>query len=574
MQKKYQATVPIWQLKKPVSQSVVAQFPEYPKAITQLLANRGLRDDQAIARFLSPSYTEDLHDPLLLSGLAGAADRLSQAIAAQQRIVVHGDYDADGITAAALLSEVLTQLGGTVSVFLPNRYQEGYGVAAATLRRLQREGAELVVTVDCGISNGEAIAESEAAGLPVIVTDHHLPPRKLPQCVAVVNPNLPRDPYPNKSLTGVGVAFKLAQQLLRQGTLSQRQQEATEKWLLDLVAIGTIADLAALTGENRALVRYGLTVLARCRRPGLAALMRVAGINRPTAQSIGFGLAPRLNAAGRLGDPSVALALVQAKDQPTAEALAAELQQLNQQRQTLTGEALEAARSQLGPVGDERRALVVDGTWSSGLAGLVAGRLVEEYHRPALVVERGKQVSVGSARSIAALNIVEALAAQKSLLSKFGGHAGAAGFSLPTEKLAAFRAAIERYASQHISAEDLVPTLAVEAVIEPDELSFSLLEFLEQFEPFGVDNPQPLLLLRRVTVTQRSSVGSRGEHLKLQVALENGHHLPAVCFRHEDRLRHTVRRGDLLDLVGYPVSNSFRNQQTLEWHVSDLRPSQ
>lgn len=566
------ATGARWRLGELAPPAFISQFPEHPPAISQLLYNRNLRDDDAVAAFLQPVYTRDLHDPYALSGMEQAVRTVSEAIKAGERLVVHGDYDADGITAAALLCTVLASLGADVHAFIPDRYTDGYGLSAQTLHRLHQEGAKLVVSVDCGISSAAAIAKARQAGLKVVVTDHHVPPRVLPDAEAVVNPHLPGDQYPNKALTGVGVAFKVAQALLSASNLSPREQEAAQKWLLDLVALGTVADLASLTGENRALVKYGLTVLRKTRRPGLKALMRVAGIDPVTcdSQTIGYALAPRLNAAGRITHAKHALDLLLSVDEEEAARLAVELNDLNTRRQDVTMTAVEEAKRRLGAITDDDRIIVLDGEWISGIVGLVAGRLTQEYSRPSLVIERGPKVSRGSARSIPALNILETLAAHKAFLSTYGGHAGAAGFSLPTEKLADFREALTAFARQSLSAADIHPELFIDAELAPQDVTWETLEQLQQFEPFGAGNRKPLLLLRRVKVSGRETVGKDKTHLKLRLELPDGNVLQAIAFglAHAEAL---CTPGADIDLVGTPVANSFNNTQSLEWHVNDFR---
>lgn len=570
--KKRSATDTYWKLLAPPPKRFAEQFPEYPAVVRQLLYNRGLTDAKAIGRFLSPSYVEALHDPFLLTDLDRGVKAVLEAIRNGERIVIHGDYDADGLTATSVLEDVLRHLGADVRAFVPSRYVEGYGVATSTLRRLHQEGAGLVITVDCGISSAAAIAAARADGLKVVVTDHHQPPAKLPVAEAVIDPHRPGDPYPNKHLAGVGVAFKLAQGLLAKSPLEPRRREAIEKWVLDLVALGTVADLMPLTGENRALVKYGLLVLQRARRPGLRALMRVAGIDPVTcdASRIGFGLAPRLNAAGRLTHATYALELLLTRDAGRAEAAARHLNELNAKRQAVTAEAVAEAKERLGPLTDEDRIIVLDGKWLSGIVGLVAGRLTQEFNRPALVIERGTDVARGSARSIPAFNIVEALAAHKTFLTTYGGHAGAAGFSLDSARLDEFREALRGFAGSKLTAEDLRRELTVEAELAPAELSFDTIELLEQFEPFGIDNPKPEFLLRDASVESVQTVGQDGSHLKLLLTLPDGRPLTALAFGMADHVS-AVGQGRQLDLVGHPVTNVFRTTKSVEWHVTDFR---
>ncbi len=562
----------VWKIAEPAPAELFARFPEYPRPIVQLFHNRGLSTDEEIDRFLHPEYMRDLHDPFALGGMRAAVETIRAAIAAGEPIVVHGDYDADGLTAAALLHDVLKRLGARVSVFIPSRYKEGYGVARQTLERLRAAGAALVVTVDCGISDAAAIAAARRDGLKVVVTDHHVPPAVIPNAEAVVNPNLPNDPYPNKALTGVGVAFKVAQALLASSDLDAAAVERTEKWLLDLVAIGTVADMAELRGENRALVKFGLAVLGKTRRPGLQQLLRTAGVAAGPlgSETIGYALAPRLNAPGRVGHARTALELLLADSETAALESAAALERLNQERQRLTLSAVADVREQLGALTERDRIIFLDGAWKSGVVGLIAGRLVREFSRPAVVVERGASVSRGSVRSVPGWHVAEALQAHGELLESHGGHAQAGGFTVATAKLDSFRERLTAFARETVTVESLRPEVAIESELAGAELDWDLFEHLDALEPFGVGNPRPDFLLRRGTVEDSAIVGQDRSHLKLVVARPDGPRLTALAFGMADRAG-SVRVGRAIDLAGRPVINRFNGSQTMEWHVTDLR---
>lgn len=562
----------VWKVAEPAPAERFVRFPEYPRPIVQLFHNRGLSTDEAIDRFLYPEYTRDLHDPFRLGGMRAAVATIRAAIAANEPIVIHGDYDADGLTAAALLHDVLQRLSAHVSVFIPSRYEEGYGVARQTLKRLQAAGAALVVTVDCGISDAPAIAAARRAGLKVVVTDHHVPPAALPPAEAVVNPNLPDDPYPNKALTGVGVAFKLAQALLATSDLDAAAVERIEKWLLDLVAIGTVADLAELCGENRALVKFGLAVLAKTRRPGLRQLLRTAGVAAGPlgSETIGYALAPRLNAPGRLGHARVALNLLLADTEAAARESAAALERLNQERQRQTASAVTEVRERLTTLTERDRIIFLDGAWKSGVVGLIAGRLVREFSRPAVVVERGASVSRGSVRSVPGFHVAEALRAHGELLKSHGGHAQAGGFTVATAKLDVFRERLTAFARETVAVETLRPAVTIESEITGAELDWDLFEHLAALEPFGAGNPRPDFLLRRSTIEDVTIVGGDGAHLKFVITPPAGPRLTALAFGMADRAG-SIRPGQHLDLAGRPVVNQFNGQKTMEWHVTDFR---
>lgn len=560
-----------WKLAPTAPPEFLATFPEHPRIISQLLFNRGITTDAAASEFLNPVYTRDLHDPNVLGGIPEAVKTITEAISSKQKITIHGDYDADGVTSTALLLDALTQLGANVDTFIPDRYVDGYGVSKSTLLKLREQGTHLVITVDCGISSAGPIATARAQGLQVVVTDHHTPPSDLPKGEAVINPHLPGDPYPNKALTGVGVAFKLAQALIATTKWPPERQEAAEKWLLDLVAIGTVADVASLTDENRTLVKFGLVVLNKTRRPGLRHLIELAGCaGAVDTGRVGFAIAPRLNAAGRLTHAGTALELLTTNDTARAAALAAELNTLNDDRRSLTETAYLEAKQQLRNVTNDHRILVVDGDWKSGIVGLLAGRLTEEYSRPVLAIERGPETARGSARSIEGFNITETLAAHAHLLDTYGGHAGAAGFSLSSTDVPKLRKALQAFALTALRSGDLIPIRRLEAEIKPSELTLDLVKHIGDFAPFGVDNPEPEFLLKDATVRTSRCVGDENRHLKLELDLPDGRTLPAIAFGCGDQLD-AVRRSRTIDLAGYPTANTFGTSTNLEWHVRDFR---
>jgi single-stranded-DNA-specific exonuclease len=540
--------------------------------VAQLLLNRGITDPREAKAFLEPDYNHALDDPGGLKDLTVAADTVRDAIKAGEAIVVHGDYDADGLTATAVLFDVISRLGGSVTTFIPDRYQDGYGVTAETLEKLRKQGAGLVVTVDCGISCATEISEGRRSGLKVVVTDHHEPPPRIPEAEAVVNPKRPGDDYPNKELTGVGVAFKLAQALLAGSDLDQRGREAAEKWLLDLVAIGTVADLADLRGENRTLVYFGLTVLRKSPRPGLQALLTAAGIPQEnvTAGTLGYTIAPRLNAAGRLGGADDALALLLAKDPAEAKRLADVLEDRNRERRELTETAVTDAREQLGRVADDQAIVIVEGPWKSGIAGLIAGRLSQTYGRPALVLGREGERYIGSARSTAGFHITDALRAHEELLEKFGGHAQAAGLTVAADKLTRFKAALQAFAGKHLGPDDYVAVRDVDLEVRAEEVTEELCRALDRLEPHGRGNPRPCLLLKGVTVERVSTVGADGTHLKKTLRLPDGRSVSAIAFGDGERAAEAAP-GTIVDIIGRPMINEWNGRTSLEWRLDDFR---
>lgn len=543
---------------------------DLPEPLPAILAQRG-QTVETIGEFLSPTYPASLLDPFLLRGMAGGVQEVHRTLKAGDRIGIHGDYDADGLTATALMADLLHRLGQSPELIVPDRYQDGYGISSGTTARVRESGVKLLITVDCGISNAREIAELRQDGVRVIITDHHQPPTTLPDAEAVINPQLPDDSYPNKNLAGVGVAFKLAQAVLATSELGEPEREKTEKWLLDLVAIGTVADLMPLRGENRALVNYGLAVLRHGRRPGLAALAEVAGVALPeaTAQTIGYRLAPRLNAAGRMHSPMAALETLTASDEATARDGAVRLAEANTARQSATTEAVEAVLESVGEPGADQRIIMAEGPWKSGIVGLVAGKLAGRYHRPALVIEVTGDEARGSARSIPGFDITAAIRSQAELLTTYGGHAAAGGFSLPAANLPAFREGLEAYAATRLSTADLVPELMIDARLTPAQVTPDLVAGLTRLEPCGNGNPAPLFLVSG-RLTAARTVGQDATHLRLDLELPGGRRLAAIGFGLGE-LQSDLAAGQSVELAGRPVINRFNGSEQVEWQVEDAR---
>ncbi len=429
-----------WELLDPAPPSFRASLRDHSPIVATLLYQRDLRDPQQIESFFSRDYKGGIHDPFLLKGMDAAAGRLAQAISEGEPIAVYGDFDTDGVTAVALLMQAISAMGGDIRPYIPHRLSEGYGLNTEAIDRLVSEGVRVLVTVDCGISNAREVAHARAAGLDVIVTDHHTPPTTLPDALAIVNPKQPGCEYPFKQLVGVGIAYKLVQALVRLGLrLPLRSRD-----LLDVVALGTVTDMGPLWGENRVLVRAGLEAINMTERPGLKALIVAAGLapGKVRSSDISFMLGPRLNAAGRLDDARLAYQLLLADDFASAQQIAADLNAANRRRQEMTKEAQQAALAQIRALGkDSNRITILDGDYPAGLVGLVSAKLVEELARPVLLLERGEETSRGSARSVPGFNIIEALTACDDLFVRYGGHSAAAGFTIANAEPARARGA-------------------------------------------------------------------------------------------------------------------------------------
>jgi single-stranded-DNA-specific exonuclease len=497
---------------------------------------------------------------------------LRQAIRSGEKIAVYGDFDADGVCATAVLVETLQALGADAHPYIPHRVDEGYGLNLDALRKLYRNGVRLVVTVDCGIRSVAEVAAAQR-GLDLIVTDHHSVGSELPPAVATINPKLPESTYPFQDLAGVGVAFKLAQALLLACRRMGKQPSLVEDELMDLVALGTVADIVPLLGENRDLVRLGLKHLNDPQRPGLKALMVKAGV-RPgeiTATTIGYVLGPRLNAAGRLADAMTSYRLLTTRDPGEAEQLAAKLDETNRQRQKLTEETLEQARAQVLAEGTDVPLLFAAGeNFLPGIVGLVAGRLTEELYRPAVVVEVGEKQSRGSCRSIPDFHITAALDRCRDLLVRHGGHAAAAGFTVENSNLESLRDCLRSIAAEELAGKELIPTLAIDAEVALSEMDWATRSLLDQMEPCGNENPVPLFLSRGVIVRSCRPVGTDARHLRL--VLSDGRVVwDAIAF-HQG-----IPEGGMperIDVVYSLEAQEWNGEKRLQLVVEDFRPAE
>ena len=488
-----------------------------------VLVRRGYGDPQDARRFLEAELPG--HDPFLLGGMATAVERIRLAVAQGTRICVHGDYDVDGICATALAVLLLRELGGEVAWHLPSRFEEGYGVSSETLARLVDEGVGLVVTVDCGITAVDEIAEARARGLEVVVTDHHRPGGTLPDCPVV---STRPSSYPFPELCGTGVVYKLGEALLGADHPTLRRS-------LDLVALATVADVVPLVDENRALASAGLRALACTRRPGLQALMRNARVDPATvdAGAVGFRLAPRINAAGRLCRPDIALELILTEDGEQAQQLALELEGLNRDRQAVEDRILREATGLVESLSERerrRRGYVLwREDWHEGVIGIVASRLVERFHRPVVLVTASHDRWKGSGRSVARFDLHAALGACSEHLERFGGHRAAAGLSIDEDRLEAFAEAFAAHADALLAEEDLQTPTVVDAVVSSEDLTLDVAQELDRLAPFGLGNPDVTLLLPGAQVVSPSLVGD-GKHLRFRVRQQRRDAGSAIAF--------------------------------------------
>lgn len=543
--------------------------------VAEVLLRRGCSGAEQAERFLRPRLS-DLSDPGQLPDMAPAADRVARALRTGERITVFGDYDVDGISAAALLSRTLRALGGRVETFLPHREDDGYGLHAATLDRcLKAQRPDLLITVDCGTGSVEAVRNASARGVDVVVTDHHNVPDELAPAVAVVNPKRGSSDAPWSALCGTGVAFKLCHALVKAGraTGSSAAVDLDLRESLGLVALGTVADVVPLTGENRTLVRHGLAALQETEHPGLAALKQVASVSgRLDTYHVGFMLAPRLNAAGRLGTAEKALELLTTGDSARASALAGELDRANQERRRIESEAFESAILQVDPEFDPDRdyALVVYGRdWHPGVIGIVASRLLSRYRRPVIVVTTQKDGRTrGSCRSLEGFHLVEALDRCSDLLLRHGGHALAAGIEIEESRIPAFRERFAGIAADRLRGTDLDPVQPVDGWLRLADLDDAFVDAMDLLRPFGAGNPEPVWATAGLKVFgQARVVGER--HLALTF-LEGLDRREAIGFRLGDR---ELPPGPL-DAAYTVQRKEWRGRTSIQMVLQDFRPSE
>ncbi|WP_270774638.1 single-stranded-DNA-specific exonuclease RecJ [Streptococcus anginosus] len=480
-------------------------------SVANLVYQRGIQTEETLRDFLEPSL-DQLHDPYELHDMDKAVTRIRQAIENYEQILIYGDYDADGMTSASIVKEALEQLGAECQVYLPNRFTDGYGPNASVYKYfIENQGISLIITVDNGVAGHEAIELAQSMGVDVIVTDHHSMPEVLPDAYAIIHPEHPEAEYPFKHLAGCGVAFKLATVLL----------EEVQVELLDLVAIGTIADMVSLTGENRILVKYGLSVLKNTQRIGLQELFKIAGIQSDelNEETVGFQIAPRLNALGRLDDPNPAIELLTGFDEEEARDIALMINQKNEERKEIVQKIYDEAKTMVD-LNKPVQVLAGEG-WNPGVLGIVAGRLLEELHQPVIVLNIENDLAKGSARSIEAVDIFEALDPHRDLFVAFGGHAGAAGMTLEASKLEALSQVLVAYIEDNQVDLSTKNELFLDEELSLPDLTLETLKNFEKLAPFGMDNKKPVFYLKDFKVENARTMGAGNTHLKLKISQAN-----------------------------------------------------
>ncbi|MBI5838468.1 MAG: single-stranded-DNA-specific exonuclease RecJ [Chloroflexi bacterium] len=566
-----------WLIPPPITPEADSNLAAFPSLLKQILFNRGYATDAEARAFLKAAADFNT-DPLQMKGMCEAVERIRFAIEHREPIAIYGDYDVDGVTATALLVQTLRGLDADVRGYIPNRFEEGYGLNKDALDSLKADGVKLVITVDCGIRSPDEALHARTIGLDLVISDHHHPAEgDLPPALAVINPKQHGDPYPDKDLAGVGIAYKIAEALLngeKRETSNEKQGNSslvTLNSLLDLVALGTVADLAPLVGENRVLVRRGLRQMRETTRQGLFSLAAVAELtlSKVTAMNIGFMLGPRLNAAGRLKEALAAFELLTTNDVFVAGQLAQQLDMQNRERQRITREMQSQAEAMaLADDPDAYLLFAAHENFNSGVVGLAASRLTETYYRPAIVAARGPEETRGSCRSIPEFHITDALDQCADLLVRHGGHAAAAGFTVRNENLSELVARLKALAKEKLAETDLRPTVTADAEVSLTQIRPELIKHLSYLEPTGYGNPDAAFVARNVKVKSSRTVGADAKHLKLSLEDENGYAHDAIGFRLGHWQKNMPPRVDILFTY---EPNEYNGRTSYQLNLKDIK---
>jgi len=557
-----------WVIQPKITPQADAALEKFPPILKQILFNRGYGTDADARTFLKALPDTDT-DPFQLTGMKIAVERIRGALENNEPIAIYGDYDVDGVTSTALLVQVLEAYGANVRGYIPNRFDEGYGLNLDALDNLKEAGVRLVITVDCGIRSPDEVLHAQTIGLDLIISDHHHPDgTNLPPALAVINPKQHNDPYPDKELAGVGIAYKIAEALYSTRRPAGNFQLTD---LLDLVALGTVADLAPLVGENRVLVRRGIRQIHETKRQGLFSLAGVANtkIDKINAGNIGFMLGPRLNASGRLESALASFELLTTSDIMRAGQLAQQLEVQNRQRQSIT-RSMQQRAEEIAMSEDPEAFLLFAAheEFNPGVVGLAASRLTETYYRPAVVAAKGPDETRGSCRSIPEFHITDALDLCKDLLVRHGGHAAAAGFTVRNESLTELVTRLKEIARDRLEGRDLRQTLTADLEVAVEELNFEVLEHLSYLEPTGYGNPEAVFVARNVKVKSSRTVGSEGRHLKLSLEDSTGAVFDCIGFRMGDR-RETLP--EHIDVMFTLEANEWNGRTTLQLNLKDVK---
>ena len=556
--------------------------------LRSLLFQRGIRTKDDIDEFLNPRYENSAYDPFQFLEMKKAVERLRKAAELNERIIIYGDYDVDGVASSILMLETLETLykkiclptrqddkRASVGVYLPHREDEGYGLNPKAVSYIKEHGAALLITCDCGSGNKDELSDLQKAGIDVIILDHHVAPLERPPSFAFINPKFKNERYPYRDLSAGGVVFKVIQALRKLDYIS----ESFEKWSLDLVALSTVADMMPLLKENRTLVKWGLMVLNKTRRVGMQALIRSSRIQKIlTTYDISYALAPRINSAGRLDHANVAFDLLRQTNKESAEHEAMNLNQTNEARQKLTEKILEEAKRQIQEQYERHdRTLLAynlnQKTWPMGVLGLVAGKIAKEYYRPVFVIAQTNHGISGSGRSIPAFDLTALLDSVRDLLEKYGGHPQACGFTLknmddPEATIQLFKSRIEEYGKQYLKESDLLPTITISSELAFSDITLEFIEDLERLEPYGQENTKPLFLTRNVQVLSSRTMGKKNNHCKLLVSAHGARH-EAVVFCAKDHIKE-ITSGDFCDIIYNLEQNEWNGETRIQLMIREL----
>ncbi len=546
---------------------------KYHPITLALLHDRGFVDETSIERFFRPDYDRDLHDPFLFASMRKVVDRMKIALAAGERIGIFGDYDADGVTSSVLLRTALERLGFPVTVYIPHKEKEGHGVHQNALNAFQRAGVTVMFTVDCGMTNIAEVAEANRLGMDVIIIDHHHVPAIFPDAFAIINPKVKDCGYPFQELCGAGTTFKVIQALYQEIAPGEVDQL---KWLLDLAAVGTVADVMPLIGENRALVTYGLVVLSKTKNIGLLEMYAVGKLkidewNKPDARTIGFQIGPRINAASRMDHGRIAHDLLASTDQAEANVLANRLEQLNNERRKLSERIAGLVRAEANEQRDRQSVIAVHPEYTIGVVGLVAGTIAREIGKPVVVLREYDEHSTGSLRSVPGLNIIEVVERCGDLLEKFGGHAQAAGLTVRNENLSAFRDRFDTLVRELLPERLSEPEQHIDIRVEPSHLTMDFLSDILSFAPFGQGNPEPVFLIENLRIESVRFVGTGNKHLKIVFRPddEGGKSIDAIAFSLGVRFP-DLKEGDRVSVVFQLSENTWNGVSSLQLKVLDM----
>lgn len=549
---------------------------KYGRIILSLLANRNIANSEDIEHFFDFDYENDITDPLEIEEFKKAVERIEKAKKNGETIAIYGDYDADGVTASAVVYETLLDLGfGETISYIPDRQIEGYGINEKALEYLKEKGVSLVITVDCGITNHAETEKAREFGIDIIITDHHHPPAVLPKAYAVINPHIQDLNFKFRDFAGVGVAYKLAQALYKKIDPDRIEQL---KWLLDIVAIGTIADCVPLLGENRVLARYGLLVLSKTRRVGLQEIFKVGRMaidenNIPDAWKVAFQIAPRINAAGRMDHASMSYNLVVEKDRVEARRLALEIEEKNQKRQKVTGEIVREIKVLADNIFKNKKIIFASNShWPVGILGLVAGKIADEYKKPVIILQDQGEELVGSLRSIEEVDVMDVLEQCSDLLLKFGGHAQAAGVTIKKEKAEEFFQRAEGIIEKITEGREIAQVLEIDAEITPADIDWNFMDWLKKMEPFGEGNPEPIFFMKGIKIYELKVCGNGSKHLKLSLGAQSGS--PKIfdsigfgmCEKFPD-----LKVNDVVDIVFNLNEDSWNGNKKIQLKLIDLK---